>query len=386
MNIVDRLLAPIIHVWLAGALVVLCAIGYCVYGMLWLWRFMQTRKIVFAITVLALAACVIGGGALTVRYLLYPWHQSNESVTVTIPKRSPVRAIADSLVKHRVITARLPFLLVLRWSHIERKIQAGRYTFSPGEGAISASVNLMHAVPVDFVITIPEGLTIEQIAVRIAAILPVDTAEFAALCRDPLFMRELGFDSLSSLEGYLFPDSYRFLESSSCREIIRRMTGKFIAEYSRLDSLAAALPGFARNEIVTLASIVEKEAALASERPRIAGVFYNRLRMRLPLGADPTVRYIFKKFNGPLYQSELNVNSPYNTRRYAGLPPGPICSPGFASLMATVSPLKTNELYFVSKWDGSGAHEFSVTNEDHSRKKMLIRQQNKRRLQRKEGS
>ena len=385
MNLVDRILGPVFHLWLAGWLLLLCAIGYCLYGALWIWRFMQTRKIVLVISVLALAACVVGGGALTVRYLLYPWHQSNERVTVTIPKGSPVRAIADSLLKHRVITARTPLLIWLRWSHIERKIQAGRYAFSPGEGVLSASDKLRHALPDDFLVTIPEGLTIEQTAAHIAAVLPIDTTEFAALCRDSLFIRELGFDSLSSLEGYLFPETYRFRESAYCREIIRRMTGKFIMEYSKIDSLAAALPGFTRNEIVTLASIVEKEAALASERPRIAGVFYNRLRMRLPLGADPTVRYIFKKFNGPLYQSELNVNSPYNTRRYAGLPPGPICSPGFASLAATVSPLKTNELYFVAKWDGSGAHEFSVTNEDHSRKKMLIRQQNKRRLQRKEG-
>jgi UPF0755 protein len=135
-------------------------------------------------------------------------------VTVTIPKGSPVRAIADSLLKHRVITARAPLILWLRWSHIERKIQAGRYSFSPGEGVLSASDKLMHALPDDFVVTIPEGLTIEQTAARIAAVLPIDTTEFAALCRDPLFVRELGFDSLSSLEGYLFPETYRLLEST----------------------------------------------------------------------------------------------------------------------------------------------------------------------------
>lgn len=386
MNIADRILVPVIHLWLAGVIVLLCAIGYCVYGTLWLVRFMQTRKTVLLITILALSASVIGCGALAVKYLFYPWHQSTESVTVSIPKGTPVRAIADSLLKHRVITARTPFLLWVKWAHIERTIQAGRYVFFPGEGVFSASGRLMHPVPTDVAITIPEGLTIEQTAARIAAVLPIDTTEFAALCRDSLFILELGFDSLSSIEGYLFPDTYRFLKSTSCRTIIRRMTETFYAEYARLDSLDAAITGFTRHEIVTLASIVEKEATLASERPRIAGVFHNRLRLRLPLGADPTVRYIFNKFSGPLYQSELHSNSPYNTRRYAGLPPGPICSPGFASIAATVSPLKTNELYFVAKWDGSGAHEFSVTNEDHSRKKMQIRRQNKKRLQQKEKS
>ena len=136
------------------------------------------------------------------------------------------------------------------------------------------------------------------------------------------------------------------------------------------------LPLKSVKEAVTLASIVEKEAEVAAERPRIAGVFINRLEKRMPLGADPTVRYIFRKFDGPLLASELNAASPYNTRKYAGLPPGPICSPGLASLKATVSPLKTNELYFVAKWDGSGEHEFSVTNEEHGRKKIAIRFKN----------
>jgi UPF0755 protein len=255
MNVVLRILAPVFHLWLAGALLFLCAIGYCLYGALWLWRFMQTRKIVLVITVLVLAACVIGGGALTVRYLLYPWHQSNESVSVTVQKGIPVRGIADSLFNYRVITARTPFLLWLRWSHIDRKIQAGRYIFFPGEGVFSASGKLMHAIPDDFAVAIPEGLTIEQTAARIAAVLPIDTTEFATLCRDTLFIRELGFESLSSLEGYLFPDTYLLLEAATCREIIRRMTGTFFAEYSKLDLPAADVSGLTRNQIVTLASI-----------------------------------------------------------------------------------------------------------------------------------
>jgi UPF0755 protein len=141
-----------------------------------------------------------------------------------------------------------------------------------------------------------------------------------------------------------------------------------------------------KKEIVILASIVEKEAALAEERPRIAGVFSNRLAVRLPLGADPTVRYALKKFSGPLLFQDLNIASRYNTRRYAGLPPGPICSPGQASLIAAMSPMRTNELYFVARWDGSGAHDFSVTNEEHSRKKIAIRYRNEKRLHHKGDS
>jgi UPF0755 protein len=145
-----------------------------------------------------------------------------------------------------------------------------------------------------------------------------------------------------------------------------------------------AARGLNKKDIVIIASIVEKEALISTELPRIAGVFYNRLRLGVPLGADPTVRYIFKKWSGPLYVSELKSRSPYNTRLHKGLPPGPICSPGRASLAASVSPAQTNELYFVARWDGSGGHEFSATHDDHVRKKNAIRKINEQRLHEKE--
>jgi UPF0755 protein len=385
MKTLERIFSPVFYLWLAGVVFLLCGVGYCIYSVLWIIRYMQTRKtLLWVVIFLSLMAFVAGGAGL--RFFLYPWHQSSQSVEITVPAKATVRAIADSLIAHRIISTELPFLVWLKWSGIERRVQAGRYSFFPGEGIISASEKLTHAAPNDIVITIPEGLTIGQTGARIAHVLPIDSLEFERLCGDTAFIRSLGFDGIPTLEGYLFPDTYRLLESVDCATIIQKMVARFKEKYASIDSSGQAPGGLSRHEIVTLASIVEKEAVLASERPRIAGVFYNRLRLGFPLGADPTVRYIFKKWNGPLFVSELNSNSPYNTRRFAGLPPGPICSPGFASLAAAVSPLKTNELYFVAKWDGSGAHEFSVTNAEHSRKKIKIRKQNERRLREKAGS
>ncbi|MBN1130736.1 MAG: endolytic transglycosylase MltG [Chitinispirillaceae bacterium] len=383
MNALKRAIVPVIHLWLAGVLFLLWLVGYAVFGVFWMVRFMQTR-IRMAVVVVAALLLLLAIGAVAVRYLFFEWGRSAQSVSVVIAKGQSVRAIADTLLRQRIITAKPPLYAWLRFSGIERKIQAGRIEFFPGEGVVAASRRLLNAEPIETPVTVQEGLTIEQTAARIAALMPLDTGLFISLCRDRQFMDECGVTGEASLEGYLFPDTYRFLEAATARDIIRRMTGRFHQEYHRLDTNAAAVRGMTRRDVVTLASIVEKEAVLAAERSRIAGVFHNRLKRGYPLGADPTVRYLFKKWSGPLYVSELNVNSPYNTRRFAGLPPGPICSPGLASLQATVSPLETNELYFVAKWDGSGAHDFSVSNQEHDHKKMKIRRENIKRLQQKE--
>jgi len=195
--------------------------------------------------------------------------------------------------------------------------------------------------------------------------------------------RALGI-SAASLEGYLFPDTYRFSPDAGCRDVIERMVHRFHSVYESIPFDSGIEQEYTRHQIVTMASIVEKEATVAGERPRIAGVFFNRLRKGYPLGADPTVRYALRKFSGPLRVSELKTPSPYNTRRFAGLPPGPICSPGRGSLNAAASPLETRELYFVAKWDGSGEHDFSKTNAEHERKKKAIRRRNQLRKKRKQ--
>jgi UPF0755 protein len=316
-------------------------------------------------------------------YVLGPQPGSHEKVSIVIHRGGTSRSIADSLSRHDIISLRPVFLALLKWSGTSRRIHAGRYTFSKREGAIAAVFELATVRPKEIAVTIPEGLTVEQTAARIAPALSFDTTEFIDLCRDSAFTAAVAPSGAASLEGFLFPDTYAFTDGTTPAEAIRRMAGQFRQKWAMIDTGLLSPRSLSEVQIVTLASIVEKEAAVASERPRIAGVFYNRIRIGMSLGADPTVRYVFKKFSGPLLASELNTESPYNTRRHAGLPPGPICSPGLASLQAALSPLQTNELYFVAKWDGSGEHEFSTTNEEHNRKKMVIRYHNVRRLRQK---
>jgi UPF0755 protein len=371
---IKRTFSSVVPMFLTGLLFALFLVGYCFYGILWLYRFVRTKKM---LPLFAAGAVFLFAVIAVLYYLSMPLERAGESVTIVVPRGCTVRAAADSLFNHEIITSRQALVVWLKVTGTDRKIRAGRYTFKKKQGVMTAARAFQFPVSLDKTITVPEGLTIEQTAARIAQVFPFDTAEIIRLCRDTAFMREIGADHRESLEGYLFPDTYRLLDMSSPRDIVRRMVDHFEEVYESIDTSVSQLT---KSEIVILASIVEKEAALAAERPRIAGVFFNRLALRQPLGADPTVRYALRKFSGPLNFTDLNVVSPYNTRRYRGLPPGPICSPGRASLIAAMSPMRTNELYFVARWDGSGAHEFSVTNEEHSRKKLAIRHQNKKRI------
>jgi UPF0755 protein len=378
---IQRVFTTTAYVWLAGVLFLLFIAGYILYAALWILRYCQTRKkLLYGVS----AALIFTGGA--AYYLLFPFYGRHDHVTMVIPRGYTVSAIADTLYKQKIISSRQALVAWLRVSGTERRIQAGKFSFVTRSGVIAAASALNKPVPLERFVTIPEGLTIEQVAEHIVKIFPIDTAEFVRLCRDTSFLKNLGLDPAQSAEGYLFPDTYSFNETAGPAEMVRRMVGRFNEEWTEIDTAVAGERKLTKREVVIVASIVEKEAVLGAELPRIAGVFINRLRLGMPLGADPTVRYIFRKWNGPLYLSELKSTSPYNMRVYKGLPPGPICSPGRASLVATVSPAKTNELYFVAKWDGSGGHEFSVTYADHVRKKSAIQRNNVLRLGEKEAS
>jgi len=359
------------RIWLLGTLFFLFVLGYILYGFILVIRMAKIKKVIYLASALLLASLL----AAHLYCLFLPLGNNDSKVEIIIPRGATVAAIADSLKNHKIITSTTALRLWMKLKGTERKIQAGKITCNVGEGVFRASKNLLNAKPIEVVFTINEGLTIEQTAERIAQVMEIDTAQFNKLCYDTAFIKELGL-SVFSLEGYLFPDTYRFPKDATIKEIIRKMVQHFDNVYSSLQADTSVISRYNRHQIVTIASIVEKEATVAWERARIAGVFHNRLKLGYPLGADPTVRYALRKFNGPLKVSELNSSSPYNTRKYTGLPPGPICSPGKASLQAAMTPADTKDLYFVAKWDGSGEHDFSRTNEEHTRKKLLIRRQN----------
>jgi UPF0755 protein len=365
----------LVRTWFTGAIYLVAALGYLFYGTLWTIRLMQKLRIFLFLLVLPVVAAV---------YLFVPFGATKTPVEFVVEKGATLHVIARKLRREHVVPSSTAFVLWVRLIGVEKKIQAGRVSLYKGEGIISAAKKFLHAEPIEITVTVPEGLTVEQTAAVLGHALSVDSAEFASACDDPETLRRLGI-SAPSPEGYLFPDTYRFPPDMKASDIVKRMVDHGVDIYATLapDSVPQEL---SKHEIITLASIIEKEATLAEERPRIAGVFHNRLAKGIPLGADPTVRFALKKFSGPLLASDLSVDSPYNTRRRAGLPPGPICSPGLASLRAALFPEKTKDLYFVAKWDGSDSHDFSMTNEEHEKKKNEIRRMNEARKKRTDRS
>ncbi|MBD3320069.1 MAG: endolytic transglycosylase MltG [Chitinivibrionales bacterium] len=369
-----RFLQLLYQIWFTGLIAIAAVSGYIVYFILWMFRFMQKNMRVLPAAVIC-AFLTITGISL---YYLYPVGPSCGNIEIIIEPGEPLESVAARMQHKGIIKSSMMLRVWMKLTGKDTRVKAGKCMFQKNEGIISASRKLLDARPVELSVTIREGLIIEQTAQAIAEVFHIDTAEFISLCRSDSFISRFSISS-GTLEGYLFPDTYRFPENVDAASIISRMLDRFEEVYGSLDFSEEISSQYSMHEIVTMASIVEKEATLPEERPRIAGVFYNRLRLGYPLGADPTVRYLLRKFSGPLRVSELNTKSPYNTRKYPGLPPGPICSPGAGSLQAAVSPSDTRELYFVAKWDGTGAHDFSHTGAEHERKKRRIRRMNEQR-------
>ena len=298
---------------------------------------------------------------------------------VAIPKGAGSRQIKTLLGEKGLIKDDIRFLILLRLlREIEKKdppkLRAGEFSLPRGLTPLKLIRFLNKAKPVAHRITVPEGLTTAQIADIFAKDGWADAAVFLRLCQDRDFIQSLGLEA-DSLEGYLFPETYSLARGETDeRGIISAMTRRFLAVWQEL--APAEKQGMSRRQIVTLASIVEKETGSAGERGLIAGVFHNRLRTGMRLQSDPTTIYGIKDFNGNLTKADLRAATPYNTYVISGLPPGPICNPGKAALEAALRPAETPYFYFVSKNDGS--HQFSRTLEEHSR---AVREHQKRRRQ-----
>ncbi len=250
----------------------------------------------------------------------------------------------------------------------EPKIQAGEYLFKGELTTAQVLGKMVRGQIVARTLTIIEGLTLEEIAEQLARQGYGRREVFLDLMRSPRLIADLDPDA-PDLEGYLFPETYSFAVGTGEREIVETLVRTFRRRFERVQPLMAkGPPGRSVRQVVTLASIVEKEAKASGDRPLIAAVYRNRLDRRIGLAADPTVIYALKKvgrWNGNLRREDLQMNSPYNTYRFAGLPPGPICSPGLASLEAAAAPADVPYLYFVSRNDGT--HVFASTLAEHNR-------------------
>ncbi|HSH12806.1 MAG TPA: endolytic transglycosylase MltG [Desulfurivibrionaceae bacterium] len=287
-------------------------------------------------------------------------------VTVIIPAHSGFSAIEQKLAEAGVIRPDHRFRLLAKLLGVSKSLRPGEYLFSNRATPYQVLRQLHRGSLVKHPLTIPEGSNLAQIGAILSNGGWTSETEFRATITDPKFLAELGI-KYPSLEGYLFPDTY-FLERGAfnLRTLLTVMVGQ-TRKVLVSTGAAAGLPdyGLDAHQVLTLASIVEKETGLASERPLIARVFLNRLRDGMKLQTDPTVIYGIKDFNGNLTRLDLQTHTPYNTYLITGLPPGPIANPGRAAIQAVMAPTAGDYYYFVSKNDGS--HYFSKTLLEHNR-------------------
>lgn len=312
---------------------------------------------------------LVGAGALgalllmTARHLASAPNLSPAGAVVVIRDGDGVAEIAHRLESAGVVRNALLFRSWARWSGRDRGLQPGTYRFATAPEIPALLDRLAAGIP-PVEVTVPEGLTFREIAALVAARGLASVEELRCLATDPEFLLAAGVPG-PQLEGYVFPDTYRFAPTASAGEILETMVRRFHDRFDADHHRRAAALRWTVNQVVTLASIVEKETGKPAERPLIAAVFANRLRLGMPLQSDPTVIYGIADFNGDLTRADLQRPTPYNTYVVRGLPPGPIANPGLAAIDAVLSPATSNALYFVSRNDGS--HEFSDTLTEHNR-------------------
>jgi len=287
----------------------------------------------------------------------------SEPVRVTIPRGASLSTIAHTLHDANLIEEAWKFEASARIFRLDRKIRAGRYRFTKPMSPIELAKALTSGGYFDIMATFPEGSTIFDIARIARDSLSVDSSAFVDACFDTNIINKYGIDA-PSLEGYLFPETYSLPEGVTAEIVIDRMVRHFLSKWDPLMTQRAEKLGMTREEIVTLASIVEAEATVNWEQGVVASVFHNRLRRGMLLQADPTVIYGLRSFGRPLTRADLDTSSsPYNTYRFGGLPPGPICNPGLDAIFATLWPDSTDYFFFVSNEDGT--HWFTRELSEH---------------------
>ena len=273
------------------------------------------------------------------------------------------RHIAQDLQRQGVIRSSAAFLMV-QYAKGLKTLKAGEYKFDEPASALEVWRRLVRGDVYARTVVVPEGYNMFDIAAAVEQAGLGPAADFLTAVKGDTFLLR-GIDpAAQSLEGYLFPDTYQFTRIDTAHDIAAAMVHRFRQEAQKIGLLG----NVDTHHIVTMASIVEKETAVPAERPLVASVYYNRLARNMALGADPSVVYaalLTGRYRGTIYQSDLQFDSPYNTYKYPGLPPGPIANPGIASLQAAMHPAQSDFLYFVS--DNNGHHRFARTMEQHAR-------------------
>lgn len=280
---------------------------------------------------------------------------------IDIPKGMSTRGIAAMLRREGVIQNEWGFLLARALSP-GTKLQAGEYRFNKPASAQEVLSRIGQGDTFYLELVVPEGQNMFDIAKDVKKLHVFSEAAFLKAAHDPKLIRDLDPEA-TSLEGFLWPDTYRLARTTTPGQLCAAMTRKFRTTWMSLNSKSNV------HKAVTMASLIEREARVPSDRPLVSSVFYNRLRTGMKLDCDPTTVYaalLEGTYRGKIYRSDLENPNPYNTYKNAGLPPGPIANPGLSSLKAALKPADTHYLYFVVKPDGSGAHTFSEDLASHS--------------------
>lgn len=290
-----------------------------------------------------------------------PYRAARQPVFIDIEHGSSSREIAAELERQRVVRADWIFLAV-RALRPHATLQAGEYQFADGLTPWEVFEKIRRGDIYYQDLTVPEGSNIFDIAALVEGLGSIKADEFLRAAGDPELIRDLDSNA-PSLEGYLFPSTYRVTRRTTSKQLCHMMTAEFRKRWHELD-------GKDVHRTTTLASLVEKETGVAEERPVVASVFENRLRVNMPLQCDPSTVYaalLENRYRGTIYKSDLASQHPYNTYAHAGLPPGPIANPGLLSLKAALHPADTNYLYFVARPDVSRSHHFSATLAEHEK-------------------
>ena len=298
------------------------------------------------------------------------WMAAGDSVEIIVKDGDSMHQVVERLKEVNLIKHGTGFLILSKITQKDQHIHAGKYSFKKGLTLYSLLEDLFEGNVVLKNVTIPEGLTAKEIAGIFKREIQMDSAEFIKATEDPLIIRSLNLSALN-LEGYLFPETYKLTWGISPQKVVQIMVEQFQKTFNdslmkRAGEINLSLP-----QVITLASLIEAEAKEQKERAIISAVYHNRLKRGMLLQACPTVTYGFPELDRPLMLKDLERDTPYNTYRHAGLPPGPICNPGKASIMAALYPADVDYLYFVSK--GDGTHVFSKTLTEHDNAKNKIK-------------
>ena len=345
-------------------------------------RFLPLLAVVLVLAMTAATVWTITGSPSMVDVvpptpLATPPTAAPEPVTVSVKKEQAVRDIGEMLEDQGVIDSAIQFRVLAELLGYEGKLQAGEYEFDPDTPALQVVYRMRRGIVSPLFVTVIEGWRLEEIADALdeQGVISRDDFLEAAVAGDFdldfEFLRRLG--PATPLEGYLFPATYFYRRDDSAQDVIQQMLESMDGKFTQ-DLRSQALDrGLTMHGVLTLASIIEREAKVPEERPIMAQVFLKRLRLGIPLEADPTVQYAvagdpesvaeFGYWKAQLTADDLEVDSPYNTYRVSGVPPTPIAAPRLASIMAVIEPADTNYLYFVAKPDGS--HAFAETEEEH---------------------